>query len=422
VLAIRANHAFDGEDFLAGGGTVLVEGGRIVGVESAAYELPSDSELVDYGDATVLPGLIDTHVHLVGDSGVMALERVPGYSSEEIDAVVTEALRRQLAAGVTTVRDLGDLNFNVVQRRDAQRQVDDGLPWIVASGPPITTPGGHCSFLGGEASGADEIVAAVRERAERRVDVVKVMASGGAMTTGTDIFVPQFSIEGLRLLVEQAHAADLPVTAHAHAAAAVDQAVAVGVDGIEHATYVIRSAEPGPLQSAGLAATGATEEQLAALGASGIAVCPTLGFYNIESLAPAAQRIQQMLGDLSVTPEFFIEMRMSILRQMMPFGVRFISGADAGIGTAMAHGRYAEAVIELAQVTGTVPALVAASSGAAAAIGLGRSKGRLRRGYDADVLVVDGDLAADLTALGNVRQVVLRGSRVPPLAGLCESA
>jgi imidazolonepropionase-like amidohydrolase len=115
-------------------------------------------------------------------------------------------------------------------------------------------------------------------------------------------------------------------------------------------------------------------------------------------------------------------MRMSILRQMMPFGVRFISGADAGIGPAMAHGRYAEAVIELAQVTGTVPALVAASSGAAAAIGLGRSKGRLRRGYDADVIVVDGDLAADLTALRNVRQVVLRGLPVTPLAGLSQSA
>jgi imidazolonepropionase-like amidohydrolase len=407
VLAIRANHAFDGEDFLAGGGTVLVEGGRIVGVESAAYELPSDCQLVDYGDATVLPGLIDTHVHLVGDSGVMALERVPGYSSEEIDAVVTEALRRQLAAGVTTVRDLGDLNFNVVQRRDAQRQVDDGLPWIVASGPPITTPGGHCSFLGGEASGADEIVAAVRERAERRVDVVKVMASGGAMTTGTDIFVPQFSIEELRLLVEQAHAADLPVTAHAHAAAAVDQAVAVGVDGIEHASYVIRSAEGGPPQA------HATEEQLAALAASGIAVCPTLGGLNTESLAPALQRIQQTLGD-AVTPEVFIEMRMSVVRRMTAFGVRFISGDDAGIGRVKAHGRYADAVIELGQVTGTVPALVAASSSAATAIGLGRSKGRLRRGYDADVIVVDGDLAADLTALQHVRQVVLRGVPVSP--------
>src|SRR5215216_5570062 len=105
VFAIRANHAFDGEDFRAGGATVLVEDGRIVGLESAAYEPPSGCELVDHGDATVLPGLIDTHVHLVGDSGVMALERVTGNSSEQIEAVVTEALQRQLAAGVTTVRD-----------------------------------------------------------------------------------------------------------------------------------------------------------------------------------------------------------------------------------------------------------------------------------------------------------------------------
>ena len=125
---------------------------------------------------------------------------------------------------------------NVVERRDAQRQVDDALPWIVASGPPITTPGGHCGYLGGEVSGADEIVAAVRERVERRVDVVKVMASGGMATTGSDVFVPQFLIEELRLLVEQAHAAGLPVTAHAHSAAAVDQGVAAGVEGIEHAS------------------------------------------------------------------------------------------------------------------------------------------------------------------------------------------
>ncbi len=87
-----------------------------------AYQPPSDCELLDYGDATVLPGLIDTHVHLVGDSGVMALERAAGYSSEQIDDVVVDALRRHLAAGVTTVRDLGDLQFSVVQRRDAQRQ------------------------------------------------------------------------------------------------------------------------------------------------------------------------------------------------------------------------------------------------------------------------------------------------------------
>jgi imidazolonepropionase-like amidohydrolase len=402
VFAIRANHAFDGEDFRAGGATVLVDDAGIVGVEPLRYEPPSDCDLVDYGDATVLPGLIDTHVHLVGDSRVMALERLAEYSPEEIDAVVIESLRRQLAAGVTTVRDLGDWHFNVVERRDAQRQVDDALPWIVASGPPITTPGGHCGYLGGEVSGADEIVAAVRERVERRVDVVKVMASGGMATTGSDVFVPQFLIEELRLLVEQAHAAGLPVTAHAHSAAAVDQGVAAGVEGIEHAS------------------SRATEEQLGALAASGIAVCPTLGGFNTKSLAAllaVAPRFQQIFADAGLTPESYLEIRMSALRRMTTFGVRLISGDDAGIGPDKAHGRYAEAVIELEQVTDTMPALVAASSDAAAAIGLGRSKGRLLRGYDADLLVVGGDLAADLTALRDVRQVVLRGVPVSPRSG-----
>ena len=418
MFAIRAKHAFDGEDFLAGGATLLVEDGGIVGVEPGAYEPPSDCELVDYGDATVLPGLIDTHVHLVGDSGVMALERVAGYSPEEIDDVVVESLHRHLAAGVTTVRDLGDRRFNVVERRDAQRQVDDGLPWIVASGPPITIPGGHCDYLGGEVSGADEIVAAVQERMDRRVDVVKVMASGGMVTTGTDVYTPHFSVEELRLLVEHAQAAGLPVTAHAHAAAAVDQAVAVGVEGIEHASYAIRSTEGGPRQLAGRSETRATEEQLAALAASGIAVCPTLGGINVAALIGGAPpQVKQLMADAGITPEQVVERRMSLLRRMTTFGVRFISGADAGIAPGKAHGKYAEAVIELGQVTGTVPALVAASSSAAAAIGLGQLKGRLRRRYDADLIVVDGDLAADLTAVRNVRQVVLRGVPVPPQSG-----
>jgi imidazolonepropionase-like amidohydrolase len=416
VFAIRANQAFDGEDFRAGG-AVLVEDGCIVGVEPVAYEPPSDCELLDYGDATVLPGLIDTHVHLVGDSGVMALERVAGYSSAEIDAVVVESLRRHLAAGVTTDRDLRDRRFTVMQRRDAQRQIDDGLPWIVASGPPITIPGGHCGYLDGEVSGADEIVAAVRERVERQVDVVKVMTSGGMVTTDTNIFTPQFSIEELRLLVEQAHAAGLPVTAHAHAAAAVDQAVAAGVEGIEHASYAIRSTG-GPRQLAGRSETRATEEQLAALAASGIAVCPTLGGFNAAALIVGAPpQVKQLMSDAGITPERVVEKRMTLLRRMTTFSVRFISGADAGIAPSKAHGRYADAVIELGQVTGTVPALIAASSSAATAIGLGRSKGRLRRGYDADVIVVDGDLAADLTALRDVRQVVLRGVPISPQSG-----
>jgi imidazolonepropionase-like amidohydrolase len=180
------------------------------------------------------------------------------------------------------------------------------------------------------------------------------------------------------------------------------------VDGIEHASYVIRSA-------GGLPQAQAAEEQLGALAASGIAVCPTLGGFNAAALSVGAPpQVKQLLADAGITPERVVARRMSLLRRMIASGVRFISGSDAGIAPSKAHGGYAEAVIELGQVVGTVPALVAASSSAAAAIGLGRSKGRLRRGYDADLTVVEGDLAAGLAAARDVRQVVLRGRPVSP--------
>jgi cytosine/adenosine deaminase-related metal-dependent hydrolase len=169
----------------------------------------------------------------------------------------------------------------------------------------------------------------------------------------------------------------------------------------------------------------ATDEQLAALAASGIPVGPTLGGFTTKLMAAASPGIRQRLADAGITPEALVEMRMSILRQMTTFGLGFISGADAGIGPAKAHGRYAEAVIELGPVTGTVPALVAASSGAAAAIGLGRSKGRLHRGYDADVLVVRGQpgrrprCPAGRAASRATRPAMLPPSGCPEAPGWC---
>jgi imidazolonepropionase-like amidohydrolase len=412
VYAVRAGSCFDGERFGPGGATVLVDRGRILGVEPAAYDVPADCPVHDYGDATVLPGLIDTHVHLVTDSGPLALDRVGGYSDEEIDAVVTEALRRHLAAGVTTVRDLGDRNFNVVDRRDAQRARDDGLPWIVASGPPVTTPGGHCHHLGGEAAGAVQLQAAVRERLQRRVDVVKVMASGGINTPNTDIYAPQFALEDLRLLVDAAHSAGLGVTAHAHAALAIDQAVAVGTDGLEHASFLARSQNATAPGLAALRDITASDAQLRALAESGMAVCPTLGGFTVEALRRAPETLKRRMTEAGITPEELVEKRQSLVRRMYQAGVRLVGGADTGIAPNKAHGLYAESVVELAAATGIVDSLAASTATAAQVCGLGERKGRLVCGYDADLVVVSGDLARDVTGLREVRQVVLRGQLV----------
>jgi imidazolonepropionase-like amidohydrolase len=408
VFAIRAAHAFDGERFLDGGATVLVQSGRIAGVEPASYDVPDGCPLADHGAATLLPGLVEAHVHLVGDSGPLALERVAGFTEAELDAVVTEALRRQLAAGVTTVRDLGDRRFNVVARRDAQRVGDDGAPAIVASGPPITTPGGHCGYMGGEVAGADEIAAAVRERVERGVDVVKVMASGGMTTPGTDVFAPQFSVDDLRLVVDHAHAAGLPVAAHAHAAAAVEQAIAVGVDSIEHASYLApRPDLPRAAGLAGMLSSHADDEQLERLAASGIAVCPTVGGLTADVLRTGPPHILELMTSLGTTPEEVVDARRSLLSRMRAAGVAFVGGADAGINPPKGHGRYADCVAVLAEAGSVTEALLAATSRAAKVCGLGGSKGRLRAGYDADLLVVGGNLAEDVRRLGDVRQVVL---------------
>lgn len=230
-LAVRAERVFDGERWIRDGALVLVETGRIVAVEPAATAAPPDWPVVEHPGGTLLPGLIDTHVHLCSDSKPGALDRLADHNDVELDTVIETALRDQLAAGVTTVRDPGCRRFAVLDWRNRLE-----LPAVVAAGPPITVPDGHCANMGGEAHGAAQLHAAVAERVERGVDVVKIMASGGVMTPGSDPFQPQFSLDELRLVVEQAHAAGLPVTAHAHALTAVELAVAAGVDGIEHCT------------------------------------------------------------------------------------------------------------------------------------------------------------------------------------------
>ena len=135
MIALRGSRWFDGERFSAGAATMLIDGGKIIGREDGYPDLGDPWQVVEYDDATIIPGLFDCHVHLVADSQLGALDRVPGMDDEQLDAVVTQSLRDQMAAGVTTVRDLGDRRYAVLGHRDRQRAARS-TPSRVSS-PPV---------------------------------------------------------------------------------------------------------------------------------------------------------------------------------------------------------------------------------------------------------------------------------------------
>lgn len=394
--AIRAAHAFDGERFLPGGATVILDRDRIVGVETGRVDLPDDVAVAEH-EGTVLPGLFDCHTHLVADATVGGLERAAMMSEEEMDAVIAGSLRAHAAAGVTTVRDLGDRGFRTLAFRDVA-----GLPRVVASGPPLTTPGGHCYFLGGEVQGDPR--ATVAEHAEHGVDVVKVMASGGFATPQSDQLGAQFTVHELVAVVEEAHRFGLPVVAHAHSLVGMRNTLAAGVDGIEHFT--------------GLSSEGVRidDELLDGVARQGVYVDLTMGndrSFNTQ-MPPPPPPIAKLMEQFGVSSfaEFYAA-RVGVFALLREHRVAVIAGVDSGMGPAKGHGNVWRAVGE--QVEGGYPvaeALASATSLAAEACGLAEESGRLAAGYAADVLVVAGDLSQDVSVLGNTRDVFARGVRV----------
>lgn len=395
----RAERAFDGTRARPDGALVLVDDGRIVGVEPASAPAPDGCEVVDLPGTTLLPGLIDTHVHLCGDSGSRALDQVPELSAVELQRVIATAERQHLRAGVTTVRDLGDHRWTVLNRiasdgKGTAENSGDVRPRVVGSGPPITSPGGHCWSMGGEASTEDGLRRAVRERVDRGAAVVKIMSSGGVMTSGTDVFACQFTVEELRAAVDEAHRHGLPVTAHAHALTAVESCVEAGVDGIEHCSCMTPEEVRTPV---------ALTTRLAEAGTY---VCPTLGRTPGVDLPP------QMLAILASMGATYDD-HLSHVALLHRAGVTLLAGTDAGIGPGKRHGLVPVAVAELVGCGVPPPvALSGATALAARACGLEGRTGRLAPGLDADLLMVDGDAVADVSSVQRPRLVVSRGREV----------
>ena len=318
-------------------------------------------------------------------------------TAAELDVEITRSLAAQAAHGVTTVVDLGDRDYRTLVFRD---RAEPGQPRIVAAGPPVTVTGGHCHFLGCTADDPQALKRAVAEHDERGVDVIKVMASGGFLTPGTDMFGAEFGADNLRVLVDAAHAAGLRVLAHAHSITGIEVALAGGVDGIEHFS--------------GISAQGfaISDDLLDRVAAAGVVVDPTMGFDQtlVPRMPPPPPQVAETFAKVGVDMPAMFAQRYLDVGRMRDHGVRVVPGVDAGAMPLKAHGNAWIAVTDL--VTSGYPvaeALAAGTSGAADACGVGDVTGRLAAGYDADLLVADGDLAEDVAGLGRPQAVFVRG-------------
>jgi imidazolonepropionase-like amidohydrolase len=239
MLAIRSARLFDGvADRLHVRPLVLVEQGRITDVDLTGADPPQGVALVDLDEATLLPGLVDSHTHLVLDASNDPVGHLAGTDDDALLEQCRARARAALTAGITTLRDLGDRRFITLRLRQELAAHPERGPQLLVSGPPVTTRGGHCWFLGGEAAGVQGVRAAVRALAERGVDVVKVMVTGGNLTPGSVQWRSQYGPEALGAAVEEAHRAGLAVTGHAHGVQGIAEAVAAGFDGIEHGAFL----------------------------------------------------------------------------------------------------------------------------------------------------------------------------------------
>ena len=393
LTVLRAAALFDGfSPALVAGPSVVVADGVIAGVHGPAGPVPAGAHVVDLPGLTLMPGLVDAHLHLCFDASNDPVGHLAGTGDDLLIVRMAGAARRALRAGVTTVRDLGDRGYLAVDLRDQRRAgVAGPLPAILAAGPPITTPGGHCHFLGGAASGNRALRAAVRERAERGVDVIKVMASGGNMAPGPLPYEPQFGAGALRAIVDQAHRHGLPVIAHAHSARSIADAVAAGVDGIEHATFMTADGVDAP------------EAVIRTIARQRVAVGWTVGC-DPGQAGPVMPQIASRMAGLLATR-----------RRLYESGAVLVPGSDAGVSPAKPHDVLPFAPSDLA-ADGLSPAetLRAMTSRAAQACGLGHRKGRIAPGFDADILVIDGNPLDDLAAVRRLRAVYAGGRDVLP--------
>jgi imidazolonepropionase-like amidohydrolase len=381
--------------------TILVEGGRITAVLAGDAPVPSGARLIDLSGATVLPGLIDSHVHITGDPGRGPLTAVTVTPERSVATGAKNALIT-VKAGFTTVRDLGGAPYAVMGLRDAIRVGELPGPRILAAGAGISIIGGHGDASGfrpevveavsnnNTCTGPEECARRVREAARRGVDVIKITATGGVLSQQARGLEKHFTDPEMVSIVQTAESLGLKVAAHAHGDSGIAGAASAGAATIEHGTFAS-------------APTLATMRQR--------------GTWYVATLM-ATQGLVDRLGKGIYTPVVEIKARQAVeawgrgLNAAVRVGVPIAFGTDAGV---FEHGRNAEEFRLMVEKGGMTPraALVSATVGAADALGLSGEIGTIEPGKSADIIAVDGDPLSDPRTLEKMRFVMAAGRTIP---------
>jgi imidazolonepropionase-like amidohydrolase len=382
-----------------GPSTIIVRDGKVVEVRAGFAPAPTSALLIDLSTKFVLPGLIDSHVHLRSDAGGIA-GLVEGLTqSEAAGAYVTaDNARKTLMAGFTTVRNLGDGGSTLALRDAIAKGIAIG-PRIIDAGRSISTTGGHmdgrsglspfiADHIGDEnlCDGVESCRQAVRIQIRRGADVIKIATTGG-VNSGTGRRKMAFDDE-IKVLVDTAHMYGRKIAAHAHGVEGVNAALAAGVDSIEHGTEI-------------------DDRTIALFKKSGAYYVPTLSTVNgyIERLkanpnAYEPKVLEQIRWRIAITGKS--------VQRAYPAGVRIAFGTDAGVSK---HGQNADE-FEMLVKFGMPPAaaIEAATVTAAKLLGVDGEVGTLEPGKAADLIAVSGDPLTDVTVLKTVPFVMKGGT------------
>lgn len=376
--------------------TILIDNGRIVAVGELTAKLPAGARVIDLGNRTVLPGLIDCHTHLTYAPNLIGPARL--HISVPREALIgARNARVTLEAGFTTVRNVGASGYADIALRDAIAAGDVPGPRVVASGPPLSITGGHAdqNFLGpqfqspgdGIANGVAGVMLKVRENIKYGADVIKFMATGGVLSEGDDPALEQYTPEEMRAIVETAHGLGRKAAAHAHGALGIRNAVLAGVDSIEHGTYI-------------------DAECIRLMKEHGTYLVPTL--YLLDWFPEHSK-------ELGITPGVLEKARVVMESAGANIGAAMRAGVKVAFGTDAAVYPHGQNGHEFAAMTrrGLTPlqAIQAATVNAADLLGWTDRVGTLEAGKFADLIAVEGDPLADVTVLERVA-FVMKGGQV----------